>query len=244
MTTPAVEKLELKDLGPLEIKDAERGEVEAVVATIGVVDRDKDVTQPGAIQDGSRVKMSSYAHNSVLAREMPVGHGVLRVEGDKVIFRGKMFMGTTGGREAFEVLKEMGSDQEWSFGYHVVESEAPDKAWRAKGAERMLTKLIAYEVSPVLVGAGRGTHTVAVKEAAPDVEINAENLTASTLEEPPEVTEEAKRLEEEAETKRLAELEAAIELAEKEAVLVRLKGQAAMDEYQRVQRTLKRLRVI
>ena len=40
--------IETKAFGALEIKDAEQGEVTAVVATLGVVDRDGDVLLPGA----------------------------------------------------------------------------------------------------------------------------------------------------------------------------------------------------
>ena len=102
--------LTTKSLAGLAIKDAEKGEVEAIVATIGVVDHDYEVILPGAIKDGAKVKMSGYGHDVVFG-EMPAGRGAIHIEGEKAVFRGKLFLSTQRGRDAFEVLKEMGSDQ-------------------------------------------------------------------------------------------------------------------------------------
>lgn len=221
--------LELKELGALEIKDAEKGEVEAVIATLGVVDRDYDVISPDAIKDGAKVKMSAYGHDLMFGGEMPVGRGSLHVEGDKAVFKGKLFLSTQRGREAFDVLKEMGKDQEWSFGFRVLGSEVPDDAWREKGARRILTKLDAFEVSPVLIGAGVGTRTLAVKEADEAAQKAAD---------------EARRVQEET-AAREAEATAAAELEEKarQAADFKARATAAVADYQRVQRTLKRLGV-
>lgn len=186
-----------KSLGPLEIKDEATGEVEAIFATLDVVDRDKEVIRPTAIKNGSKVKMSSYGHDTVgffTAGAMPVGKGAVYVEGDKAVFRGKVFMSTDRGRETLAVLKEMGRDQEWSFGFHVLGSEAPDDEWKKKGAELILTKLHVFEVSPVILGAGIGTQTVTAKEADEEAAAEAARLAAET---------EA-RAAAEAETKRLA----------------------------------------
>jgi hypothetical protein len=149
----------------LEIKDAEKGDVEAVVATLDVVDKDREVIRSGAIKSGAKVKLSEWGHNSVpfMGSAPPVGKGVVLVEGNRVVFRGKFFLTTARGAEAFRTLKEMGPDQEWSFGYRVLESQDPDAAWRGKGAMRVLTKLEPFEVSPVTIAAGVGTRTVAVK---------------------------------------------------------------------------------
>ncbi len=155
-----------KRISPLAIKDEARGEVEAVVATLGLVDRDGDVIKEGAIPNGSPVKLSDYGHSVVYADAQPVGAGRIYIKDDKAVFRGRLFLDTARGRETFVVLRElkaMGAEQEWSFGFRVLGAERPDEEWRAKGALRILTKLHAVEVSPVLVGAGIGTGTVAVK---------------------------------------------------------------------------------
>ena len=157
--------LEIKSFGAFEIKNAETGEIEAIIATLEVVDRDEDVIAVDAIADGSKVSMSSYGHDVVYG-DTPVGKGQLHIEGKKAVFKGRMFLATQRGRETFEVLKEMGGDQQWSFGFRILGSEVPDEAWRKKGARRILTKLDAFEVSPVIVGAGVGTRTVAMKGIA------------------------------------------------------------------------------
>lgn len=159
----------VKGLGPVEIKNADRGEVEAVIATLGVIDRDGDIIRAGAIPSGAKVKLSSYRHD-VMYGAIPVGKGVIDRVGNRLIFRGRVFLATPRGRETFEVLKEMGPDQEWSLGFLILKSESPTEAERRQGAVRVLTKLGALEVSPVLIGAGIGTQTLAVKAEDSDAE--------------------------------------------------------------------------
>lgn len=74
--------LESKTFGRLEIKYAYAGECEAVVSTVGIVDRDFDVVLPGAIKDGSTVKVSAYNHDTVLSGAPPAGLGVVRIRGE------------------------------------------------------------------------------------------------------------------------------------------------------------------
>jgi phage head maturation protease len=158
------EGVETKSLCEFEIKDEAKGEIQSVIATLGVTDRDKDIIRPGAIADGSKVKLSGYGHDAMFG-EAPVGKGTVYAVGDKMVFKGNYFMDTTRGREAFSLMKAMGSDQEWSFGFRVLGSEVPDEKEMAKGARRILTKLDAFEVSPVIVGAGIGTATLSAKAA-------------------------------------------------------------------------------
>lgn len=163
MTQPPEATLETKSFGALEIKDAAQGEVVAVVATLGVVDHDGDVLLPGSFPASSPVKMSAYGHSTVWG-EPPAGKGTIAVEGDKAIFRGKFFMSTELGREAFHTTKELGSEGEWSFGFpREVKTEELTTEWRAKGARRLIAKLMPIEASPVFRGAGVGTGTVSAK---------------------------------------------------------------------------------
>jgi hypothetical protein len=196
LTRRATDGLVVKSVEGVEIKDAEKGEVEAIIATFGVIDKDFDVILDTAIPDGSKVKMSSYGHDLMGGLfgggGSPVGKGALFAEENKAIFRGKLFLQTQGGRETFEILKEMGKDQEWSFGFRVMGSELPDEDWRKRGARRILTKLDCFEVSPVLRGAGVGTRTLAVKEETP----------------PPDPAKEAARLESERKAQELAAVNA------------------------------------
>ena len=117
---------EIKGVGALQIKSADRGEVEAVIATLSVVDKDFEVVVPGAIEDGAEVSMSSYGHDAIFGA-LPVGKGIIRIEGNRAVFRGQMFLSTSRGKETFDVLKEMGPRMQWSFGFQVLESRPPRK---------------------------------------------------------------------------------------------------------------------
>lgn len=148
-----------KSLTRVEIKDADKGEVAVVFSTLGVVDSDMDVTLAGAFEDGARVKISSYGHTSWQGR-LPVGKGVIREVGNEAVMEGKFFLDTTDGRETFAVVKELGEDQEWSYGYDVTKCSFGEHQGQQV---RFLEQLKVHEVSPVLVGAGVGTRLLSAK---------------------------------------------------------------------------------
>lgn len=215
-----------KALAAFEIKDAAKGEVQSVIATLGVIDRDGDIIRKSAIPDGARVVVSSYGHDAVYGSR-PAGKGTLSVKSDELRFDGAMFLNTTDGRETFEVLKAMGSDQEWSFGFRVLGWEVPSEEERKQGATRILTKLDAFEVSPVLIGAGIGTRTLAVKTAAA-AQADGDGTAADS---PPAPVAAA-----DAEEARVAaETKAAADAARDAGVKAR-----AADEFERFQRTMRR----
>jgi hypothetical protein len=224
-------EIEVKRLGSLEIKNEEKGEIEAVIATLDVVDHDHDIIRPGAIPDGAKVKLSDYGH-SVAFGAPPVGKGTLLTKGNKVVFQGRYFMTTERGAEAFRTMQELGpDDQEWSFGFTVSGAELPEDQDQKKGAWRVLTKLDSFEVSPVIRGAGIGTRTVSVKAAGanppePPAPAEAEPVEAKAAVEEvpvpevpavePEVTEdpaevERKQAEIEAQRKLQAEIDEEVE---------------------------------
>lgn len=148
-----------KSLSRLEIKDAEKGEVVAVFATLNVIDSDGDVTVKGAFQDGAPVRISAYGHKS-WEGALPVGKGVIREVGDEAILEGQFFLDTQAGRDTFTVVKELGDMGEWSYGYDPVGFKFGEFDGRQV---RFLEQLKVHEVSPVLVGAGVGTRTVSAK---------------------------------------------------------------------------------
>ena len=155
--------IELKSFGALEIKDVDQGEVSAIIATLGVVDKDGDVILRGAFPKSASVKMSGYGHSAIFG-DPPAGKGSISVDGDKAIFTGKFFMSTALGREAFNVVKELGAEGEWSFGFpRDCETEKMSDDWKAKGARRLISKLQPIEASPVFQGAGQGTMTLYTK---------------------------------------------------------------------------------
>lgn len=178
-----------------EVKDAEKGIIEAVFSTFGVKDHDEDLTLPGAFDDGAKVAISAYGHRSWMG-EMPVGRGAVRVESDRAVLEGKFFMSTDRGRETFETVKAMGELQEWSYGFDVLETGELTEELRQKGVRRVLKKVRVYEVSPVLRGAGIDTETLVVKSAAelPKPEEKKEEPKAEVspaAAEPPELRAEA-----------------------------------------------------
>lgn len=176
----STDALEIKAFGCFEIKDAQKGDIEAIIATLGVVDKDEDIITATAIDDGAKVSMSSYGHDAVFGTA-PVGKGRLFVEGTKAVFKGRVFLNTTRGRDTFELLKEMGGDQQWSFGFRILGAEVPTDEQRKLGARRILTKLDAFEVSPVIVGAGVGTRTLGVKGAKCNQPLEVLNASANRL---------------------------------------------------------------
>jgi hypothetical protein len=151
---------EHKALTGVKIKNAEKGQVEAVFSTFDVIDHDKDVTVPDAFEDGQAVKISAYGHTSHMGA-LPVGRGVVKVNDTEALLDGQFFLSTQHGRDTFETVKEMGELQQWSYGYDILESDTGE----FEGEEvQFLRKLRVIEVSPVLEGAGIDTRTVAVKQ--------------------------------------------------------------------------------
>jgi len=146
----------------IELKD-DSGQVEAVFSIFNSLDSDGDVVMPGAVKSGfknNQVPMV-WSHKW----DMPIGKGTINQDNDKAVFKGEFFMDTESGKEAYNLVKNMGDMQQWSFGYKVDDSEYA-KAEDRDGDDinaRYLKDLTVYEVSPVLVGANQDTYTLAIK---------------------------------------------------------------------------------
>lgn len=161
-----------KSIGAMEFTDDGKGEVQAIVYTLGVVDRDGEVVLPESFQGEAKVKLSHYGHSSILGQfkggqtEPPVGKGVVRMNSrNELEFHGNYFMSTSRGRDAYFTAKEMGPEQQWSVSFYRDRGEKPSNEWAAKGARRLWRNAIdPFEVSPVTIGAGFGTRTLGVKE--------------------------------------------------------------------------------
>jgi hypothetical protein len=148
-----------KALQRVEIKNADKGEVSAVFATLNVKDADGDVTPNGAFEDGAEVLISSYQHTS-WGGALPVGKGAIRETKSEAILTGRFFLDTQVGRDTFTVVKQLGTRQQWSYGYDVLDSDRG----KFDGEDvRFLKRLKVHEVSPVLVGSGVNTRTLATK---------------------------------------------------------------------------------
>lgn len=148
-----------KQLSRVEIKSADKGQVSAVFATFNVVDHDGDVTLPGAFTEGAEVLISAYGHKT-WDGALPVGKGTIRTTDAEAILEGQFFMDTTDGRDTFEVVKQVGSRQQWSYGYDIIDAEPGVKDGRDV---QFLKSLEVHETSPVILGAGINTRTLATK---------------------------------------------------------------------------------
>jgi phage head maturation protease len=153
--------MDSKSMSSVQIKDADQGRVEAVFSTFGVVDHDGDVTDPSAFKHGAKVLISAYNHQSWQGA-LPVGKGHIEVGPQGAILKGQFFMNTQHGRDTFNTVKALAEEGmgEWSYGFQVQEAEHEE--FEGKSV-RVLKKLDVFEVSPVLKGAGVGTHTAMVK---------------------------------------------------------------------------------
>lgn len=163
-----------KTITSVRIKDADQGLVEVVFAShlvdrsqlktapADVIDKDGDVTLKGAFTAGQPVVISAYGHGSWEGK-LPLGKGTIREDGDLAVMDGQFFMETTHGRDAFLTVKALSEAglQEWSYSLHEVKASRATVAGRSV---RVLEQVgLVKEVSPVLMGAGVETRTLAVK---------------------------------------------------------------------------------
>lgn len=155
--------MKTKSINPTGVKivDEAEGKVSCVFAVFGVKDHDGDVTLPGAFEDGAKIRVSAYNHASWEPGHLPVGKGVIRTTDTEAIADLQFFMGTTAGRDTFEVMKEMDADlQEWSYGFDTLDSE---RGHQDGEPVNFLKKQLVHEVSPVILGAGSSTRTLSAK---------------------------------------------------------------------------------
>ena len=155
--------MSVKVFSRVEIKDEDKGEVTALFSTLSVIDSDLDVTRPGAFEDGAKAVISAYGHMS-WSGMLPVGSGKIRTTKTEAILDGQFFMDTVTGADTFTTVKRLAKDGlgEWSYGYDPVEYSFGEHEGQRV---RFLDKLKVHEVSPVLLGAGVNTRTLAAKSA-------------------------------------------------------------------------------
>lgn len=155
--------LERKSFTGIEFKeDVKIGSFVAVIATLNVIDKDGDVTLPGAFPVGKKVLISAYQHGSWNGG-LPVGTAVIKEDGDKVLAEGQFNLDSDTGLEHYKVIKFAPELQEWSYGFRVKEVET-NTEWQGQQVSRIIKKLNPIEVSPVLQGAGIETAVLSIKE--------------------------------------------------------------------------------
>lgn len=164
MTTGTIARPTItKTLERVTFKGADdSGLVEAVFSTLNVKDKDGDVTLPGAMGRGEAVAISAYGHRS-WDGVPPVGTGTIHEEGDEVILRGAYFMHIPAAAADYQTVKAMSEAglQEWSYSLRNVSSHRGELAGEPVN---FIDAVTVNEVSPVLVGAGVNTRTLAMKD--------------------------------------------------------------------------------
>ena len=145
------------------IKNVDEGVVEAVFATLDVIDSDGDVILKGAIESGAKVTMSAYGHKS-WEGALPVGIGTITEVGGEAIVTAQFFMDTPHGRDTFATVKNLAAEGlgEWSFSLRDIESERGEVGGKSAN---IISAVKVHEVSPVLLGAGVDTRTLITKGA-------------------------------------------------------------------------------
>lgn len=146
----------------IEFKDGESGEGQfsATFSSFHVVDRDGDVTMPGAFTEGQAVRIAQWGHNW---GALPVGKGVIHADDNRAWVDGAFFLDTTHGTDAYKTVKNLGELQEWSYGFDVKRRREGEFNGQPV---RFLEEIEVFEVSPVMLGAGIGTRTDAIKSAS------------------------------------------------------------------------------
>ena len=144
----------------IEIKELdEDGTGLAQIATLSGVDHDGDTYAKGAFGEQQVKILAGHSWAGI-----PIGKGRVFEKGDHAFAEFKLNLDIQAGKEWHQALLfDMKNGEpltEWSYGFRVLESHEDTRD--GKGV-RVLEKLDVFEVSPVVKGAGVGTHTVEVK---------------------------------------------------------------------------------
>ena len=154
--------LQRKMLQPtaIEFKADAPGVVVARFATLNVIDKDEDVTLPGAF-GSQQVRMQPFGHDT---GHPAIGKGSIVEEGDEAIATLHINLGMMEGKETYESLRfdaENGPPlTEWSYTFDVEKWSRGQFQGRDV---RFLEAMKVHSVDPVFLGAGVGTATLAVK---------------------------------------------------------------------------------
>lgn len=158
-----------KKLGQIKAVSDE-GFVTAVIATLNVIDKDGDVTLPGAFGEQEAVVLPTHDWGHI-----PIGRAKISEKDGVVVAQIKFNLDVAAGLEWYKALKfdfDSGKPlQEYSYGFTIEAGGQATGEFNGRSVRFLKPQdtgapgLKVHEVSPVLVGAGMGTRTVAVKDA-------------------------------------------------------------------------------
>lgn len=152
---------ERKGLLAFEFKAEKEGSFRATFARFNVIDRDGDVTLPDAFTRGQEVRIAQWGHNWGAPA---VGKGAIDFDAERAWVDGQFFLDTTAGKDTYLAVKNLGGLQEWSYGFAILERSFGEFGDPPQQVQ-FLRRLDVFEVSPVMLGAGIGTGTDAIKGA-------------------------------------------------------------------------------
>ena len=142
---------------------SEKGEGVAVIATLNEIDKDGDVTVPGAF--GEQTVPMVPAHEW---RSAPIGKANISESDNEALAHFKLNLKTDLGRNWHEALKfdlaNPPAKQEYSYGFSIGENGSELGEFSGRQV-RFLKALKVHEISPVLLGAGVATRTLVLKSA-------------------------------------------------------------------------------
>lgn len=149
-------------------KLAKTGELSVVFATMGLWDKDGDWAEPGFYGKQDVVMVPAHDWNHV-----PIGKGTTREVGNLAVADIKMNLDIQAAKDwRSAIMFDLANGrpvQEYSYGFKILDGGAVEGE-RAGRKGRILqpredgtpgSKI--WEVSPVMVGAGEGTHTLTAK---------------------------------------------------------------------------------
>ena len=153
-------KMEYKTVEATIKQASDEGAFEAAIATLNVIDKDKDIVLPGAFGDAPAFVIPAHDQGHV-----PLGKAHVEERGDLAVATGLFNLKIEAARDWNEALKfdlaHPPSVQEWSWGF------VPTKvSFEERDGEqvRLLEKIDLREFSPVLRGASIGTGTLSAKD--------------------------------------------------------------------------------
>ena len=138
----------------------EEGTGLARIATLGVIDADGDLTLKGAFGEQHVLVLPTHDWGS-----LPLGKARVFEKGNEALAEFKLNLETVIGKEWHTALRFDLQDGKpilaWSYGFSVVDASFEERD--DVGRVRILEKVTVHEVSPVVVGSGVDTGTLAIK---------------------------------------------------------------------------------
>lgn len=151
-----------------ELKALDKGMATVVIATLGVVDSDGDVTKAGFFGEQHAQAVGSHDWGMV-----PIGKARVFEQGDQALAELRFNLDTISGKDWYEAIKfdfeNPPIKQQYSYGF-TIKSGGSSVGEQDGRPVRFLQPLAdgspgveVHEVSPVLLGAGINTRTLDVK---------------------------------------------------------------------------------